>query len=170
MEIRPAAPDDALAVARVHVRSWQAAYRGLLPDSYLDSLRPADRAARYNFAHTGPAMPHTLVAIDAGEVLGFATTRPSRDPSLADYGELAALYVAPEHWRQGIGARLAAAASQQLLQLGHRDALLWVLVGNSRAEHFYRADGWCPDGLRRSEMVWGIVVEEIRYLRQLAHP
>jgi GNAT superfamily N-acetyltransferase len=168
MEIRPAAPDDALAIARVHVRSWQAAYRGLLPDSYLDSLRPADRAARYDFTQFGSAMPHTLVAVEASEILGFATTMPSRDPTLADYGELAALYVAPERWRQGLGARLAAAACQHLLQLGFRDALLWVLVGNARAENFYRARGWHPDGVRRSEMVWGIEVEELRYLRQLA--
>ena len=28
-----------MEVARVHVRSWQAGYRGLLPDAYLDGLR-----------------------------------------------------------------------------------------------------------------------------------
>ncbi len=50
MLLRPAEPADAMAVARVHVRSWQAAYRGLLPDAYLDGLRPEDRAARYDFA------------------------------------------------------------------------------------------------------------------------
>ena len=49
MEIRPAEPEDALAVARVHVRTWQAAYRSLLPDHYLDQLRAEDRAARYQF-------------------------------------------------------------------------------------------------------------------------
>ena len=51
--IRPAKSDDALEVARVHVRSWQAAYRGLLPDDYLDDLRAEERAQRYNF----PAIP-----------------------------------------------------------------------------------------------------------------
>lgn len=35
MRLRPAQPEDALAVARVHVRSWQAAYRGLLPDDHI---------------------------------------------------------------------------------------------------------------------------------------
>lgn len=39
MELRPALPADALAVARVHVRAWQVGYRGLLPAAYLDSLR-----------------------------------------------------------------------------------------------------------------------------------
>jgi len=40
MLLRPAEPDDALAVARVHVRAWQAAYRTLLPDDYLINFAP----------------------------------------------------------------------------------------------------------------------------------
>lgn len=40
-----------MAVARVHVRSWQVAYRGLIPDGYLDRLCPEDRAVRYDFTH-----------------------------------------------------------------------------------------------------------------------
>jgi hypothetical protein len=36
MLLRPAEPADAMAVARVHVRAWQIAYRTLLPDEYLD--------------------------------------------------------------------------------------------------------------------------------------
>ena len=34
-----ATPEDALEVAGVHVRAWQSAYRGLLPDEHLDGLR-----------------------------------------------------------------------------------------------------------------------------------
>jgi hypothetical protein len=48
MLLRPAEPADAMAVARVHVRSWQAAYSTLLPAEYLDQLRPEDRAQRSN--------------------------------------------------------------------------------------------------------------------------
>ncbi len=60
--IRPAAPGDALAVARVHVRAWQEGYRGLLEQSYLDALRPEDRASRYTFGSTAPDAPATFVA------------------------------------------------------------------------------------------------------------
>ncbi|HEY1808803.1 MAG TPA: hypothetical protein VGG42_09585 [Acidobacteriaceae bacterium] len=42
MNLRLAEPPDAMAAARVHVRSWQAAYRGLMPDAFLDQLRPED--------------------------------------------------------------------------------------------------------------------------------
>ena len=36
---------DAPAMGRLHVRAWQAAYRGHMPDDYLDGLRAAERAA-----------------------------------------------------------------------------------------------------------------------------
>lgn len=38
-----------------------------------------------------------------------------------------------------------------------------MLVGNDRAERFYRADGWWPDGHRRQEDVFGAPVDEVRY-------
>jgi hypothetical protein len=40
-------------------------------------------------------------------------------------------------------------------------------VGNVRAERFYRIDRWAPDGRHRTESVWGVTVDEIRYQRTL---
>ena len=177
MLLRPAHPDDALAVARVHVRSWQAAYRSLLPGGYLDQLRPEDRAASYDFSGLNPAMPQTIVACaegapgtqgeTPGAILGFASIMPSRDASLSSHGELCALYVDPTHWGHGIGLALLSAARTRLLERGFQNALLWVLVGNQRADRFYRNDGWTPDGIRKTDTLWGVTVEELRYQRAL---
>lgn len=167
MLLRAAESADAMSVARVHVRSWQSAYRGLLPDEYLDQLRPEDRAQRYDFEARHPQKPQTLVAIEAGSICGFVTTMPSRDPDLAAFGELAALYVDPEYWGRGIGMALISAARAQLVKLGFGNALLWVLEGNIRADRFYRNDQWTPDGLQRTDTMWGITVNEIRYQRAL---
>lgn len=156
-----------MAVACVHVRSWQIAYRNLLPQDYLDQLRPEDRAARYEFGNPDPQRPQTIVAVEDGTVCGFATTMPSRDSDLAAHGELAALYVDPAHWNRKIGAALVAAARKQLLDQGCRKAMLWVLQGNARADRFYRIDGWMPDGVSRTDTVWGVTVNESRYRRQL---
>ena len=156
-----------MSVARVHVRSWQSAYRGLLPNEYLDQLRPEHRAERYDFATRNPQTPQTIVAVEAGVIRGFATTAPSRDPDLAGYGELGALYVDPDYWGRGIGMALVSAARDRLAGLGFGDALLWVLMGNVRADRFYRNDQWAPDGLQRTDKVWGVTVNEIRYRRKL---
>lgn len=163
MLTRLAEPSDALAVARVHVRSWQAAYRSMLPEEYLARLRPDDRAERYDFASTDPASPKTILAIEEDSVLGFATTSPSRDHDLPAYGELCALYVDPNHWGQGVGRILVADARRCLLDLGFSRAFLWMMVGNRRADRFYREDDWVPDGASRNESVWGVSVDEVRY-------
>ena len=167
MLLRAAIPQDALAVARVHVRSWQVAYRTLLPDGYLDQLRPEDRARTYDFANSDPSKPYTIVAMEGESILGFATTMRSRDVDLPTHGELCALYVDPDSWNRGIGVALVAAARARLLDLGLRQAILWVLRGNVRAERFYRADGWTPDGSNRTDTVWGITLDDVRYQREL---
>lgn len=168
MFLRPAAIEDAKAIARVHVKSWQAAYRGLLPDEYLDGLRAEERAERYNFANPDRYAPQTIVAEVDGAIAGFATTSRSHDASLPDFGELCALYVDPEFWGKGYGVALVAEARSRLVSLGFEDALLWILKGNVRADRFYRKDGWQPDGAEKSEMMWGTQVVEFRYLRHLA--
>jgi GNAT superfamily N-acetyltransferase len=159
-------------VAQVHVRSWQAAYRGLLPDEYLDGLRPEDRAARYDFATEDVRAPATMVAIDDDvgnehQILGFATTSPARDADVPEDGELCALYVDPEWWGRGVGATLIAAARARLVDQGFRNAVLWLLNGNARADRFYRVDGWAPDGLSRTDTLWGVTVNEGRWRRGL---
>ncbi len=65
------------------------------------------------------------------------------------------------------GACLMAEARTYLVGRGITEAVLWVLVGNERAQRFYRADGWEPDGTRRKVEVWGIAIDEIRYRRRL---
>ncbi len=167
MILRQAEPGDEIAVAEVHVRSWQSAYRGLLPDDYLDALEPADRAERYTFAEVGPDRPVTVVAVDEDLVWGFATSGPCHDPALPGAGELYAIYVHPERWGHGVGRALISDARDRLAGRAFSRAVLWVLVGNERAMRFYEADGWSTDGEWRREEVHGIAVDEVRYQRLL---
>ncbi|SFR86006.1 Ribosomal protein S18 acetylase RimI [Dyella sp. OK004] len=167
MLIRPAEPDDAMDVARVHVRAWQVGYRDLLPDDYLARMRPEERARRYTFGNDTPQQPRTMVAIDAGAIRGFATIAPARDINESNAGELCALYVDPDWWGHGVGAVLISAARVRLLDSGFKQALLWVLKGNARAERFYRNDHWIPDGICRTASVWGLTVDEVCYRRGL---
>jgi GNAT superfamily N-acetyltransferase len=140
-----------MAVAEVHVRSWQVGYRGLIADDYLAGLRPADRAERYSFDVDDPV---TVVAV-TDRIRGFVTISPG-------VGELRALYVDPEAWRAGLGAALIVEAERRLAQ-HHAAATLWVLTGNTRARRFYEAAGWQPDGTARRDRVFGVVLDEVGY-------
>lgn len=167
LRIRPAEPADALNVARVHVRSWQEGYRDLMSAAFLQSLSIEERARRYTFASLDPAAPLTWVAEENDSICGFATTVGARDADAASSGELAALYVHPDRWGQGIGRALITAARAHLKAAGFQHALLWVLSGNLRAERFYRQDGWAADGHSRRGERGGLEIEERRFRRAL---
>src|SRR5690242_11484227 len=140
--LRLADPADALEIAGVHVRSWQVGYRGLIDDAFLDALEPAQRAGIYGLGSSGPAAQETVVVVLDGEIAGFSTFGPTRDPDAAGAGEIYALYVDPPHWGTGLGRRLLEDSRRRLLTRGFTDAVLWVLLGNDRAERFYGEDGW----------------------------
>ena len=54
--IRVATEGDAAGIARVHVRSWQEAYAGIVPDAYLSSLDADARTAQWRkYLREGPA-------------------------------------------------------------------------------------------------------------------
>ena len=164
--VRLATVQDASAIGRVHVRAWQAAYRGQMPDDYLDGLRPEERAASWERdlrrERDRDAM---LVADDNGRVVGFALVGPAQDPEGA--GQLYAINVDPDHWGTGVGRALLAAAQAELARLGYTEAVLWVLPGNARARRFYEVAGWADDAAQRTGEAWGVEFTEVRYRRRL---
>src|ERR1700742_470454 len=95
VDVREATATDKMAVARVHVRSWQQGYRDLIAQDFLDALRPEDMATRYAFEGMDPGGPYTLVATDCDAIRGHITIGRSRDNHLIDSGEVWALYVDP---------------------------------------------------------------------------
>ncbi len=144
MTIRPATPDDAEAIAQVHVQAWRTTYRGLMPDAVLDALDVNQRAQRWRdiFANREPRTA-VLVAEDAaGRVVGFTSGGPGRDADLdpAYDGELYAIYVLQDHQRGGLGRALMAALVERLRAEGFCAMFLWVLDGN-QARRFYEAMG-----------------------------
>ncbi len=105
--IRAACVADAVQIAVVHVRSWQGAYRGLLPQAYLDGLDPAERVGRWEraLAEANAGRTGVLVAGAGGDLLGFASYSPSRDRDAdpGHVGEIGAIYLLPSAWGKGIG-------------------------------------------------------------------
>jgi ribosomal protein S18 acetylase RimI-like enzyme len=83
--LRDARRGDELAVAGVHVRSWQDAYRELMPADFLAALDPRDRAERYEF-EGGEEAPTTVVAVASVDGIGGAGD--GDDPSLTNSGEV----------------------------------------------------------------------------------
>ena len=166
--VRQARLADADALGHVHVRAWQEAYRGIMPDDFLDALDPAQRATMWRDRLRDPEVGvEVLVAIEGGALVGFAVIGPLRGGSAGSVGELQAINLAPATWRRGIGSRLLAASQDRLAELGYDRGLLWVAENNERARRFYEQHGWTPTDERRSEEILGITLDQIAYTRAL---
>lgn len=170
--VRPAAISDAADIAAVHVDAWRSAYRGLMSQRYLDALSVSDRARTWAQMIGEPKMDGSAILVGEldGQVIGFATTGPSRDPDALPYvGELRGLYVHPDHWGAGHGHALHAAAMDVLWRAGLNVATLWVLTTNLRARLFYEQHGWLPDGEIKRDQRGDQILHETRYsLRRFA--
>lgn len=80
--IRRARRVDAPAIAGIHVRARQTAYRGIMPGAFLDSLTAAQRTLIWRrFIAGSPSGMTVVVAVDrgTGTVLGFCSVCPRRD-------------------------------------------------------------------------------------------
>jgi GNAT superfamily N-acetyltransferase len=164
--IRPAKVADAEAIAVVHVRTWQVAYRGQVPQDHLDRLDPAERSAAWTDGLRAAEPPTaTFVLEDGDAVIGFVHVSPSRDDDVdpADVGEVNAIYLLPAHWGRGGGRLLLAAGLRALRAAGFTAATLWVMDSNARARRFYEAAGWRPDGATKMHRPWGFALVQVRY-------
>ena len=163
-QVRPATVADADALGRVHVRTWQVAYRGQFPGEYLDALNAAARAAHWKEVLARGEMA-VFVSEQDGSVVGFCGVRPSTDPDLSDagVGEYTALYVDAAHWRGGHGTALVRAAREAAERAGWKQLALWVLVSNSVARAFYERHGYVADGSERTTDQRGFPMHQMRY-------
>jgi GNAT superfamily N-acetyltransferase len=131
---------------------WREGYREIVSRQKLGDL-PADRWRHE--VRVGLRRPvgdaFTYVGEIDGEFAGYCfVAAPGRDADLGPgVAEVVAMYVAPSHWRKGVGAALMEAAIERLERLPYDDAVLWTFRGNARAIAFYERFGWRADGAEK---------------------
>ena len=165
VSVRPARETDAPAIARVQLTTWQAAYAEVLPPTAL-ALDPEDVRSAWSQAISAPPSPYhrVLVALDAGEVVGFAACEPAPDEDLdGAAGELSALLVTPERGRRGHGSRLLAAAVDLWREDRVGTAVTWVFDTDTVVAGFLESAGWGPDTTVRSLGADGTEVHQRRW-------
>ena len=158
MTIREAAPQDAEAIARVHVDTWRDAYGGIVPDSILGALSYESRKRDWE-KRIGVAETTVLVADVDGEVAGFGACGPTRFPLDGYAGEIYALYVDPQSQGTGVGEKLFAALRERLRAAGLERCTLWVFEDNVDGCSFYEKLGGRRLDQRSTEMAGQAVIE-----------
>lgn len=166
LNLRSATPDDAQTMASVHIAAWRAAYRGLVPDSFLAALDHGRRTARFQ-EFLGAGAHNTYIIEHDNETVGHLTIGPCRDADLDEraVGEIWGIYLAPKHWRRGIGTGVCRRAERILRARGFGPIVLWVFEGNASARRFYEAMGYAPDGATKTIEV-GAPLPAVRYRKE----
>jgi GNAT superfamily N-acetyltransferase len=136
--IRTATPHDADSISRVHADSWRTTYRGIVPDVYLANLNAEERSIRWRERLNSAG--RVLVAEQDGEVVGFVSGGPIREPLGGYDAELYAIYLLLHAQNKGIGTALLNELAKRLDDDGLQSMAVWVLEANA-ACRFYEGSG-----------------------------
>ena len=141
--VRPAIPDDAEGIAKVHVKGWQEAYVGHLPQRVLDRQSvPARLRMWQGLLQEPPNSRWTFVAIDpAAGIVGFAGGVRAKPAMFGPAFKVPVLYVLQSHLRRGLGRQLMHVLGAAMGRHGFGAVALWCLASNQGARAFYQAIG-----------------------------
>lgn len=153
--------DDYSAVRNIYEKSWKFAYKGIIPQDYLDNI-PKEKWGG-NILKNGRT---EIGAFEGDKIVGTASFCPSRWDNFSSCGEIVTIYLLPEYIGRGIGSELLKACIAELELLGFTSILIWVLEDNYRARHFYENHGFVNTEDHMSSEIGGKVLQEVMYIRR----
>ena len=163
--IRLAVPADAPEMAEVGMRSWEAAYKDIIPADFIRQ-KNATRPEHFKKSITHENK-YTYVIQRGGKTVGIMHVAPSSDMDLDDsFYELHYIYLHPDYFRQGIGTKALDFAFDLARKLGKTAMSVWVLAENVNSIKFYEKCGFIADGSVKPRE-YGRVLECIRMRKTL---
>ncbi|MEU3224620.1 GNAT family N-acetyltransferase [Streptomyces sp. NPDC006976] len=175
VHVREMDAGDIEAVSAIRVRGWQAAYAGIVPQTYLDAMTvEGDAEQRRQWFSQPGRQSRDLVALGDRGPVGWICFGPCRSDvagtGTGRVGEVYALYVSPDLIGRGIGRALLGEAHARMKGQGFGVSALWVLGDNQRAQRFYERAGYHADGAAQDDDYDGTTLTELRYQRVLRTP
>ena len=149
IKIREAVVADAASIATININTWKIAYKGIIPQAYLDSLSIDEKIPRWKktIAHLKENCKQIFVAevfnLNKNKIVGFSVGGPSHFEKTRIDGELYAIYILPAYWRQKIGTRLFYSMIDYFLNRNYKDMIIWSLKDNPACK-FYKKMGGSP--------------------------
>lgn len=150
--------DDRLEISNIYEQAWKKAYKGIVPQDFLDSLEKGSWASKVD----RPGWNTLVVELD-GKLIGTSSYSKSRFEEYSDAGEIISIYFLPEYMRKGYGKQLLAAAVDGLASMGYNEVFLWVLEENKNARKFYESQGFVRADGSVETAPGGKTLKEIRY-------
>jgi len=142
--IRKALSEDVYDYTKCHISIWQSAYKGIVPDDYLDnmSLEIEQRVEKYKSTLSNPGYCEYYCVMLSSKMIGFIAMNPCTR-------EIWAIYLSDEFWGNGYGQEMLDFSINKLKQIGQGEISLWVFENNGRARRFYEKNDFKFNGSRR---------------------
>lgn len=171
LSVRPALPDDAPALGRIHAANFLdtlACGLGELPAGLAEELDPELFVEQWRAAITAPpsAKHRVVTALAEARVVGFAAIAPTEQlyedatGSTGPEAEVVALEVGAGDRRLGHGSRLLATATDILRATGAGAVQVWCVPEDEARVRFLVSAGFQPRGVRRRYDVAGASLTE----------
>lgn len=118
----------ASTASSIYAKSWKVAYKGILPQKYLDNLSVENLTL---YLENSPFQNFLLK--DNDNFVATASIAKARDCIYKDYGEIVSLYVLPDYFNKGYGTFLLNNMFGKIQSMELNKICLWVLDENRNA-------------------------------------
>lgn len=145
----------------IYALSWKYAYKGIVPQKYLDDIRLDSWVNRLNNPYY-----ENYIMNDNGIYVAASSISLPRDKDMYGWGEIDSIYVHPNYYRKKYGKLLFEFVTSQLKEQAFENIYLWTLEDNKNARSFYDAMGLLPSGDKKTVNIGGKNLDEIRYVNQ----
>ncbi len=161
ISFREATVADCLAVAGVHVKSWQESFAGIVPQIFLDKMSVERRAKAFEKGFSAPFYKMYVAEVPERGIVGFADVGEPRENIDAYEGELYAIYLLSEFKRKGVGERLFNLGVEFFVGSG-KSSMYLLALEVSPYKLFYKKMGGQIVGRKRIE-IEGVMYDELVY-------
>jgi len=166
LEIKRAEAFDAHAISNIHALSWKSAYKGIVPQQYLDELKNDFWANAFEDWISNDKIT-VQIMYDNDLPIGCIAYGKSRDATLPDWGEIVSIYFLPDFMGKGYGKDLINLALSDMKKQGVRDIYIWVLDDNQPARRFYEKSGFHCNNDKYPLEILGKALIDVRYVIHL---
>jgi len=164
ISFRLATPKDAYDMAEIHIRSWEIAYKEIIPKDFITE-KNSTRHSLYKLVITNENRNSYIIEFN-GNVVGIMKVALPQDEDVTNNTyELHYIYLHPNYFRMGIGTQAMEFAYTIARGLNKTIMTVWVLSENINSIKFYEKCGFTPDG-KTKNMEYGRSVKCIRMIKK----
>ena len=165
IKIRLAKPEDASDMAEVHMRSWEVAYKDIVPMEYIRA-KNATRPEKWKEILANENTTQYAIQADGKTVGILGVGLPQDNDADDNYYELHGIYLHPDYYRKGIGTQAVDFAFNKARELNKKYMNVWVFAENYNSIKFYKKCGFVADG-KTKDYNCGKILKCIRMKKEL---